>query len=101
MVETFDLLRRNRVQVAAIDIVLVIVVGVFAYVAGYFTPRRLSASRIGCDGGPCSRCGEKRAGDANAFHMGSAESLMRCRRRGRFSEAAGDWNGKTTEYRRR
>jgi catalase len=46
MVETLDLLRRNPVQVAAIGIVLAIVIGVFAYVAGYLTPRRLSASRI-------------------------------------------------------
>ena len=46
MVGTLDLLRRNPVQVAAIGIVLAMVVGVLAYVAGYLTPHRLSASRI-------------------------------------------------------
>ena len=46
MVGTLDLLRRNPVRVAAIGIVLAIVIGVFAYVAGYLTPHRLSASRI-------------------------------------------------------
>jgi catalase len=46
MIETFDLLKRDPVRVAAIGIVLAIVIGVFAYVAGYLTPHRLSASRI-------------------------------------------------------
>jgi fluoride ion exporter CrcB/FEX len=46
MVETLDLLRRNPVQAAAIAIVLAILIAVFAYVAGYLTPHRLSASRI-------------------------------------------------------
>ena len=44
MVDTLDLLRRNPVQLVAIGIVLAIVIGVFAYVAGYLTPHRLSAS---------------------------------------------------------
>jgi catalase len=46
MVDTLDLLRRNPVQVGAIGIALAIVIGVFAYVAGYLTPHRLSSSRI-------------------------------------------------------
>jgi catalase len=46
MVEMLDLLRRNPIQAAAIAIVLAIVIGVFAYAAGYLTPHRLSASRM-------------------------------------------------------
>jgi hypothetical protein len=45
MVDTLDLLRRNPVQVVAIGIVLAIVIGVFAYAAGYLTPHRLSGAR--------------------------------------------------------
>ena len=46
MMDTLSLLKRNPVQVVAIGLVVAIVIGVFAYVAGYLTPRRLSASRI-------------------------------------------------------
>ena len=44
MVDMLDLLRRNPVQLVAIGIVLAIVIGVFAYVAGYLTSHRLSVS---------------------------------------------------------
>jgi catalase len=46
MANMLDLLRRNPIQVMAIAIVLAIVIGVFAYVAGYLTPHRLNASPI-------------------------------------------------------
>ena len=46
MMDTLSLLKRNPVQLVAIGLVVAIVIGVFAYVAGYLTPRRLSASRI-------------------------------------------------------
>jgi catalase len=46
MIDTLSLLRRNPVQVVTIGLVVAIIIGVFAYVAGYLTPRRLSANRI-------------------------------------------------------